>query len=131
MNLTPINISIFNRPIDDLKEFLSRHSTEWIEIWREAIPLSNLDNIRISNFLGFELGVRNGWWEDWDNNGPIAFPKIFSISELGPVAHTGTIAVSLGMFPSISQARKNGFNKPLTPGTFFFTKKNIRVRIIP
>ena len=131
------NLQQFKLPKDQLKLFFRSKSEEWLHSWFHMFTLEHpgqLDaNERISlrNFIGFEIGVREGWWEDWNESGPIPFPKNFSITELGEGATIANVVVGLGLFPSINQARKNGFNAPLTLGTFEFTKKKIRVRIVP
>ena len=60
----------------------------------------------------------------------VEFPKILKLSELPPNPTTAHVAVALGIFPSITQARKNGWNEPLVPGEFEFTKKRKRVLIV-
>lgn len=104
----------------------------WLESWIEALRhhCEGTGAVRLLVLLGFELGVRQGWWEDWNVDAPIPFPKKFSIAELGPTATTANIVVALGIFPSITQARKNGFNAPLEVGMVEFTKRKIRAEIV-
>ena len=66
-----------------------------------------------------------------DANGiyPIPFPKKYKISELEGWT-MANILVDLGIFPSVTQARKNGWDKPLTTGIHSFTKKKIHVEIV-
>lgn len=74
------------------------------------------------------FGVSQGWWETVDAQGnPVPFPTEFKLSEHPTLA---SIVVELGIFPSITQARKNGFDKESTPGIHTFTKKRIRAIII-
>ena len=74
------------------------------------------------------IGVQQGWWADVDERGnPIPHPQIFKISEHPTLA---TVVVELGIFKSVTQARKNGFDKPSSLGIHTFTKKKIRARII-
>lgn len=107
--------------------------------WREIVKAADeeellrlrrdFSNIRLANIAGYEHGVRMKWWEDYDMHGPIPFPKTFTLSHFGEGATLANVVVEIGLFPSITQARKNGFVDPLTVGDFAFTKKKIRVRI--
>jgi hypothetical protein len=72
-----------------------------------------------------------GLWEDVSETGePIPFPKTYSIEEIGPDASMANVMVDLGIFPSLTQARKNGWNKPLVLGDHEIGKKKIRIRIV-
>lgn len=66
-----------------------------------------------------------------DDLAPIPHPRQFSISELVEGATFANIVVLLGLFPSLSQARKNNWDKPLTLGVHSLTKKKILVEIVP
>lgn len=102
---------VFSTPEDDNDEFLRR-----LKIW---------NNSRLLEF------VRLGLWEGVDVDGnPIPNAKVFSIAEFGPNATLANLAVKLEIFPSITQARKNGWNGPLVKGVHTFGKKKIRVRLI-
>lgn len=78
-----------------------------------------------------QLAAQFGW--DLDERGnPLPPPVIFSKSELEAdnkplMAH---IMAELKIFPSVGQARKNGWDKPLELGDHTVTKKKIRFRII-
>jgi tyrosyl-tRNA synthetase len=66
-----------------------------------------------------------------DDGTPIPATRRFSIAELGPGASMATVCVAIGMFPSLSQARKNGWAKPLVAGErHVLTKKKIVVEIV-
>lgn len=96
-------------------------------------PMSDetfLEWIKLKNILGLQLGVHEKWWENWDNNGPIPFPKVFKRDKWGPEGTMAHVAVELGIFPSLTQARKNGFDKPLTLGEHEFKKKRLRFVIV-
>lgn len=70
-----------------------------------------------------------GLFELDENCEPIAPAHRFKIKDLPPDTTMAYIVHKIGMFPSVTQARKNGFNNPLKTGEFFFTKKKIRVII--
>lgn len=83
----------------------------------------------IERIATFEFGVRQNWWEDFDEKGPIPFPKKFKLSNFPNDATTANLVVALGIFPSITQARKNNVNGPLTIGLHSFKKGKIRAII--
>lgn len=56
--------------------------------------------------------------------------KIIKVSELPENATMANIAVLLEIFPSLTQARKNGFDRPITLGKHTLTKRKIEVEII-
>lgn len=88
-----------------------------------------LNALKISNWVSFELGVRQGWWKNWNENGPIPFTNKFKLSDFPENATTANLVHKLGMFPSLTQARKNGFNEPLTTGEFSFKKGMLKAII--
>lgn len=129
--MTIENIGQFDLPFNALKALLQSKPDAWIESRRAVLPLDTIEHIRLANFFGFEFGVRLGWWEDWDLDGPVSAAQTFSIAALGEGATVANIVAALGIFPSITQAKKNGFNGPLVEGIHEFTKRKIRVRIVP
>ena len=57
---------------------------------------------------------------------------IFTLAEFANIktpllAH---VMAKAGVFPSVGQARKNGWNKPLTTGVWTVTKKKIKIEVI-
>lgn len=50
----------------------------------------------------------------------------FTQAEFPTMAH---VAAHIGVFKSVNEARKNGWNKPVTVGKHFFKKKTIMVTI--
>lgn len=103
-----------------------------------------LERIRKENVEGMFEGMRMGWWEGFDNDGPFRIFEIdtsrfepntvmahvvmavFIFKENGPFRHPLT---NLGCpFKSIGDARKKGWNKPITKGEHRL--KGGRIRII-
>jgi hypothetical protein len=79
-----------------------------------------------------ELGIRLGWWEGVGANGdPIAPAIVIKISELEEhetlMAH---VIAKQGFFTSVNEAKKNGWNKPVETGEFWFRKKTVCLRIV-
>lgn len=91
-----------------------------------------LAEIRQRHQETIELGVKLGWWEGAGVNGdPIAPAIVVKISELEEheklMAH---VVARLGFFKSVSEARKNGWDKPIETGEFWFRKKTVCLRIV-
>lgn len=55
--------------------------------------------------------------------------KTFSISEFEPHEIMAHAVVKCGIFASVSEAKRNGWNKPIEIGEFFFKKKGIKLII--
>lgn len=88
-----------------------------------------IERLKTHNQASLEWGVTQGWWESVDNRGnPVAFPQEFSQSEHPTMA---TIMVALEVFPSVNQARKNGWDTPTELGIHTLTKKRLRIKIVP
>lgn len=78
-----------------------------------------------------DLAEQFGW--DLDADGmPLPGAVVFSKSELESQGKTlmAHIMAELKIFPSVGQARKNGWDKPLQLGEFTVTKKKIRFRVV-
>ena len=80
---------------------------------------------------GLWIGVAQGWWEwvDMDRRQPIPFPTMIDSSmfnEKGTMAHVLAFA---GVFDSVSEARRAGWNKPITLGEHWFKNRTIRIVI--
>lgn len=88
------------------------------------------EELKLRVLDGLILGVTNGWWEDVDLDRlePVPFAKVFKISDFPEHERTfAHLVVKLEIFPSVSQARKNGHTGPLTPGESWFKKRTVRV----
>jgi len=103
--------------------------------WREANPEEHaafVAEIKERNQEGVIEGHLNGWW-DLDENGNMAAPaQVFKISDFTDVKNPlmAHVMVAMGIFPSVGQARKNGWDNPLVVGEWTVTKKKIRVKVI-
>jgi hypothetical protein len=94
--------------------------TEWI------------DQIKAKNMAFLHLGVENGWWDGVDERRgmPIPFPIIINLFNK-PAGFLMAHAVhEAGLFSSISEARKAGWNKPAIPGEFWLFKRTKRLLLI-
>jgi hypothetical protein len=91
-----------------------------------------LDNLREKSRRDIAtLAAQFGW--DLDENGmPLPPSAVFSISEMQAEGKTlmAHIMAELKIFPSVGQARKNGWDKPLVVGDYTVTKKKIRFKVI-
>ena len=103
--------------------------------WREAHPEEHaafMEDIRRRNQEGVIEGFLMGWW-DLDEDGNMASPaQVFKMSDFADVTNPtlAHIMAKAGIFPSVGQARKNGWNKPLVEGEWSVTKKKIRIKVI-
>jgi len=95
-----------------------------------------------------QFAVDQGWWESFTNDGkPIPFADVFVIETRELRRHVqglwktidkledrenmiSHILVKFGLFESVSEARKNGWHKPILTGEFWLIKKTKRVMIV-
>ena len=124
---------------DAIKEFLKSCTDKEIFTLRGISPPKSVSDedfsllTKFGNFVGFEFGVRMKWWEDWDKKQPIPFPvmvdKEVMLSQ--NVKFMSQLLVRLEIFPSVSEAKKAGWNKPIEVGEFFVKHDGFkRTRII-
>jgi len=102
--------------------------------WQAAHPEEHeafMEAARIRNQEDVIEGFLDGWW-DLDEDGNMAAPaQVFHLSDFAEVNNPlmAHVMAKAGIFPSVGQARKNGWNKPLTTGSWSVTKKKIRIRV--
>jgi|APCry1669193128_1035447.scaffolds.fasta_scaffold01067_12 hypothetical protein len=108
-----------------------------------------LERCRKRNREFVQYGIDNFWWETYKvtNGGswePVPFPYVFvmdcrwlrqmnnglweTIGILEP--HQNTMAhvlAAFDIFASVSEAKKNGWHKPITPGEYLFKKTGRRL----
>lgn len=102
--------------------------------WREKHPEEHaafMEDLHRRHQEGVIEGFLNGWW-DLDKDGNMAAPaKIFKLSDFAEVKNPliAHVMAKAGIFTSVGQARKNGWDKPLTSGEWYVTKKKIRIRV--
>ena len=83
-----------------------------------------LTRIRAEQITAMQKLVDLGLFESITEDGaPIPHPQVFSISQMEDGATMANIMVEMGIFPSLTQARKNGWNKPLVLGRHIIHKK--------
>jgi len=68
-----------------------------------------------SDFL--KMGVRMGWWEDYDTDAGLPV-RVIKISEMHDTALMAHAWVKLNKFRSVKEAKRAGWGKPATPGTY-------------
>ncbi len=81
------------------------------------------------------IGKWAGWWElSWDvfEHECDLYPINLKVVSLKTLEYTtfAPLLAELELFKSASEAKKNGWNKPLEKGDFFFKKKTYILRII-
>ena len=94
-----------------------------------------LARMKERNSSAIAEGVDRGWWDLSPNGDPQKPAKKISIAEMLSQNKTlmAHLMVDLGFFPSVGQARKNGWDKPLELGRYELgpRKKREFVEIIP
>lgn len=116
------------------RERIHQENLERGRIWQEANPEEHaafMEAARIRNQQDVIEGFLDGWW-DLDDDGNMAAPaQVFHLSDFAEVNNPlmAHVMAKAGIFPSVGQARKNGWNKPLTTGSWSVTKKKIRIRV--
>ena len=112
-----------NDPLAELKQQANDRHTEQLtqaKQWR----------IKQQNRQSVIDGVKKGWWEvDQDGNmlSPIIVVDSKQLTENAVMAH---VMKQAGIFDSVGEARRNGWNKPLTKGVITVTKRKIRIEVI-
>ena len=92
--------------------------------------------IHCSHVYHMYIGKWAGWWElSWDmfdTDDIDLYPIQLVTVSLSKTVHTNfpSLLAELNLFKSASEAKKNGWSKPLTTGDFFFKKKTYILRIV-
>ena len=147
--------SLTKRMGEATMQWISDNPEEWRAIEHRCLGLDEFGRTEteqmIDDFLGYdplprgtewfnesrhdrslEFGIAVGWWAGRTDDGdPIRHPKVIKISELEEhetlMAH---IVAKEGFFKSVNDAKKNGWNKPVETGDFWFKKKTVCLRIV-
>jgi hypothetical protein len=136
MNVMGVKELVGHFEFKAMKNHLLDLSGEGLTILRDAMwetwnKTDDVTFLKLVNHIDMEIAKRIGWWEDWDQKAPIPFQEVFEIFQpemIGPLefgqfrsnATVADLVVRLGLFPSVTEARKNGYNKPLTSGEYQF-----------
>lgn len=59
------------------------------------------------------------------------FPLIVKVSDLPENATMAHVVTAANIFPSVTQARKNGWDKPIEFGDMILTKRRIAIKVVP
>ena len=107
--------------LDQAKQWRIKHPQEW-QKWFNDIKQQNRQSVID--------GAQKGWWEV-DQDGNMLAPTIVVDSKQLPenavMAH---VMKQAGIFDSVGEARRNGWNEPLTRGIITVTKRKIRIEVI-
>lgn len=96
-------------------------------VHNDGVDISTLSDeefllrVKKNNEIGMQMGIKLGWWESVDAKGnPVPFPKIAKFDDFKDIPNVtlGHVMHSCGLFPSISEAKRNNWNKPLVRGKF-------------
>lgn len=77
-----------------------------------------------------QFGIANGWWPDYNDKGPLDFPRIVRRSALPHGARMSHAIFAAGFASSVSDARRNGWDKPLQGGVHIIDKMQHRIKIV-
>lgn len=88
------------------------------------------EELKERNARNLQAGIEQGWWEFVENGVPIPFATIIKRSDFHEKATMADILVKLGLFPSLTEARKNGKATPIILGEHRIKMKNGFKRII-
>jgi hypothetical protein len=87
--------------------------------WGEGLTKSQwLAGVEHRNRAGIQQGWINGWWDLDSKDNPQQLAVIVSIEEMALSNKTlmAHLMVDIGLFSSVNQAKKNGWDKPLQLG---------------
>lgn len=129
------NVEIDVENFEDAKRILHSLSFYQLDILRDIRHIPEVIDgqhwlFPLLSWADFEFGIRRKWWADFDENEPISFPKQFKLEDFPEGATTANLAAKLEVFTSITQARKNNVNAPLTKGLHSFKKGKVRAIIV-
>ena len=116
------------------REQVHQENQERGRIWQEANPEEHaafMEAARIRNQEDVIEGFLDGWW-DLDDDGNMAAPaQVFHLIDFEHVKNPkmAHVMAKANIFVSVSAASKNGWNEPLTTGSWSVTKKKIRIRV--
>ena len=132
-----------------LNEFVAEHGDmlakqagfERFQAWenRKIEPHPDIEAVKAKNAADIEA-MAGIWWDKVENGVPIPFVTVFEICTnenfIGPLdgfqfrknATFADLVVRLGLFPSLSEARKAGHNKPLTTGEHRFKAGSMGIK---
>lgn len=89
-----------------------------------------LAKVRADNLAAMQRGVEMGWWESVNEKGdPVPFAKVFRKSDFAAHMTMAHVVEAAGWFTSASDAKRNGWNRPIELGEFWAFKKTKRIRI--
>lgn len=123
-------------PLLEMKEKVNReHSDRLEEIGRrwDEHPEERKDflsEIRERNREAAIEGWLDEWWDLDENFEPISLPHIIKASDLPLNALMAHVLHQAGIFKSVGEAKKNGWNKPIEFGDLMVTKRKIRIRVV-
>lgn len=88
------------------------------------------EDLKERNRRSLEAGISKGWWEFVENGVPIPFATIIKRSDFHEKATMADVLVKIGLFSSLTEAKKQGKATPIIPGEHRIKMKNGIKRII-
>lgn len=101
-----------------MKEIKIKEVADWQESRKNLPPADQefIDELRRKNDEWLTTGVKLGFWESVEKGVPIPFPIRIPMSVFPEKPTMAHLLVHVGIFESLSQARKAGRTEPLKPG---------------
>lgn len=94
----------------------------------KRVDFSNVDDLKFLNLQNMHKGMKLGWWKSVDEKGnPVPFPIILHFRDFPEKSFMSHAMVKAGLFESVNDARKNGWNKPLEKGIFKVKRKVVKI----
>ena len=78
-----------------------------------------------------EYGIAHGWWPEFNDKGPLDWPRKVSLTDLPPNAKMAHAMAAAGFCKSVGDGRRNGWNRQVAIGVFIVDKMQHRLEIIP
>lgn len=105
------------------------------EFANRTIPEKSLEDIEwFENLKKKNNETLNNWngifWDTVEKGVPIPFPIIFKISDFHEKASMADVLVKIGLFPSLTEARKAGHKQPIKTGEFRFRNGKFGIKRI-
>lgn len=100
--------------------------------WKKENPKEHAAftvNIKQRNRDDVIEGWLDGWWDLDDDFNPIQNAQIFHLTDFKDINNPlmAHVMARAGIFPSVGQARKNGWDSPLVIGEWIVTKQKKKI----
>jgi hypothetical protein len=106
-----------------MKEYGVRLVPEKYPPQENETPEQWLTRLKLNNTAALHHGIEQGWWDAVENDKPIKYIQLIYKTDQ-TFAHIFSAAK---LFSSIGEAKRAGWNKPATNGTYKIGKQTVVV----